>query len=212
MVHRLLITQAAVWHFLEQPPKWSINHESRLSCEKSDSPEIGSGRGFKVWQQQNKIFFVKYRNSVLQAIVTKYDEVREELREWCKEKRGRQQKMSKTLGVSKQLVTGWMSGRCRMSLEDYLRIQEIRAEDFPKMEYNARFRADMAEKTEACIKSGLKTFWEVTEALVLIKQHKLYEEKKYGTFDDYCTRRWGLIGLKKTMKILTTRESSFPKL
>jgi hypothetical protein len=52
MVHRLFITRAAVWHFLEQPPKWSINHESRLPCEKSDSPEIGSGSGFKVWQQQ----------------------------------------------------------------------------------------------------------------------------------------------------------------
>jgi transcriptional regulator with XRE-family HTH domain len=147
--------------------------------------------------------------------VTKYDEVREELREWCKEKRGRQQKISKTLGVSKQLVTGWMSGRCRMSLEDYLRIQEIRAEDFPKMEYNARFRADMAEKTEACIKSGRKTFWEVTEALVLIKRDRLYAEKKYGTFDDYFTFECGglsLIGLKKRMKILTAPESSFPKI
>ena len=147
--------------------------------------------------------------------MTKYDEVREELREWCKEKRGRQQKISKTLGVSKQLVTGWMSGRCRMSLEDYLRIQEIRAEDFPKMEYNARFRADMAEKTEACIKSGLKTFCEVTEALVLIKRDRLYAEKKYGTFDDYFTFECGglsLIGLKKRMKILTAPESSFPKI
>ena len=78
------------------------------------------------------------------------------------------------------------------------------------MEYDARFRAHMVERTEACIKSGLKTFCEVTEALVLIKRDRLYAEK-YGTFDDYFTRRWGLIGLKKTMKILTTRESSFPK-
>ena len=165
----------------------------------------------KVWQQQNKIIFESTKIVYFKIIVTKYDEVREELREWCKEKRGRQQKISKTLGVSKQLVTGWMSGRCRMSLEDYLRIQDIRAEDFPKMEYDARFRADMVERTEACIKSGLKTFCEVTEALVLIKRDRLYAEK-YGTFDDYFTRRWGLIGLKKTMKILTTRESSFPKL
>jgi transcriptional regulator with XRE-family HTH domain len=148
----------------------------------------------------------------LNAIVTKYDKVREELREWCKEKRGRQQKISKTLGVSKQLVNGWMSGRCRMSLEDYLRIQDIRAEDFPKIEYDARFRAQMAENTEACIKSGLKTFCDVTEALVLIKRDRLYAEK-YGTFDDYFTRRCGLslIGLKKRMKILTAPESSFPK-
>jgi hypothetical protein len=143
------------------------------------------------------------------VIVTKYDEVREELREWCKEKRGRQQKISKTLGVSKQLVTGWMSGRCRMSLENYLRIQDIRAEDFPKMEYDARSLADMVQKTEACIKSGLKTFCEVTEALVLIKRDRLYAEK-YGTFDDYFTRGCGLslIGLKKTMKILTDRDKS----
>ena len=145
----------------------------------------------------------------LNAIVTKYDKVREELREWCKEKRGRQQKISKTLGVSKQLVNGWMSGRCRMSLEDYLRIQDIRrAEDFPKMEYDARSLADI----EACIKSGLKTFCEVTQALVWIKRDRLYAEK-YGTFDDYFTRRCGLslIGLKKRMKILTAPESSFPK-
>jgi transcriptional regulator with XRE-family HTH domain len=166
----------------------------------------------KVWQQQNKIVFESTKIVYFEVIVTKYDEVREELREWCKEKRGRQQKISKTLGVSKQLVAGWMSGRCRMSLEHYLRIQDIRAEDFPKIEYDARFRAQMVEKTEACIKSGLKTFCEVTEALVLIKRDRLYP-KKYETFEDYFTLRWGLnlFGLKKRMKILTTRESSFPK-
>ena len=158
----------------------------------------------KVWQQQNKIIFESTKIVYFKIIVTKYDEVREELREWCKEKRGRQQKISKTLGISKQLVTGWMSGRCRMSLEDYLRIQDIRAEDFPKMEYDARSVADI----EACIKSGLKTFCEVTEALVLIKRDRLYAEK-YGTFDDYFTFECGglsLIGLKKRMKILTAWE------
>jgi DNA-binding XRE family transcriptional regulator len=41
----------------------------------------------------------------------KIEEVLEELRAWCTERRGRNLELAKKLGVSKQLVTDWLKGR-----------------------------------------------------------------------------------------------------
>lgn len=43
---------------------------------------------------------------------------------------------------------------------------------------------------ENTIERGLKSFIEVGEALLEIKQNKLYKEK-YKTFSEYCEQRWG---------------------
>lgn len=42
---------------------------------------------------------------------------------------------------------------------------------------------------EGRIARGLETFYEVGEALILIRQHKLYRIT-YRTFEDYCAQRW----------------------
>jgi hypothetical protein len=39
------------------------------------------------------------------------------------------------------------------------------------------------------IESGLKTFWQVGEALAKVRDGKLYKAE-YGTFEDYCLKRW----------------------
>jgi DNA-binding transcriptional regulator YiaG len=52
-----------------------------------------------------------------------YNKLREQLRTWCKAGRGRQKKIAETLGVSKQLVSGWLSGHRIMSLDEWLQIQ-----------------------------------------------------------------------------------------
>ena len=44
---------------------------------------------------------------------------------------------------------------------------------------------------EAVIERGLKTFCEVGEALLAIRDGRLYRQD-YSTFEDYCISRWGL--------------------
>ena len=44
---------------------------------------------------------------------------------------------------------------------------------------------------EAVIERGLKTFCEVGEALLAIRDGRLYREN-HSTFEDYCTSRWGM--------------------
>jgi len=46
------------------------------------------------------------------------------------------------------------------------------------------------ERCEVVIKQGLKTFVEVGQALMLIREKKLYRVE-YGTFKDYCEEKWG---------------------
>jgi transcriptional regulator with XRE-family HTH domain len=121
--------------------------------------------------------------------MTKYERAIEELREWCKAKRGRQQKIAKALRVSKQLVNGWLSGRCRMSLEDHFRIQDVREEGIPKPKHDATSLAHMVKATETSIEKGLKTFNDVMESFLLIKKNKYYTEQ-YRTFEEYCIDRW----------------------
>jgi hypothetical protein len=43
--------------------------------------------------------------------------------------------------------------------------------------------------TEARIERGLQTFVEVGNALMEIREHKLY--RSFGTFEEYCQKRWG---------------------
>jgi hypothetical protein len=43
----------------------------------------------------------------------------------------------------KQLVNGWLSGRCRMSLEDHFRIQDVREGGIPKPKHGATRLAHM---------------------------------------------------------------------
>ena len=46
------------------------------------------------------------------------------------------------------------------------------------------------ERCEVVIKQGLETFVEVGQALMLIREKKLYRVE-YGTFKDYCEEKWG---------------------
>ena len=46
-------------------------------------------------------------------------------------------------------------------------------------------------RCEAVIESGLRTFVEVGEALMEIRDSRLYRET-HGTFEDYCQERWGM--------------------
>ena len=47
------------------------------------------------------------------------------------------------------------------------------------------------ERCEVVIKQGLKTFVEVGQALMLIKEKKLYRGR-YGTFEKYCQEKWDM--------------------
>jgi hypothetical protein len=45
---------------------------------------------------------------------------------------------------------------------------------------------------EIVVSRGLQTFMEVGMALASIRERKLYREKGYGTFKEYCRAEWGL--------------------
>lgn len=47
------------------------------------------------------------------------------------------------------------------------------------------------EECERVIERGLTTFVEVGQALMEIRDGRLYREQGYGTFEDYCQKRWG---------------------
>lgn len=47
------------------------------------------------------------------------------------------------------------------------------------------------ERCEVVIKQGLETFVEVGQALMTIRDKRLYRAD-FGTFDDYCRDRWGI--------------------
>jgi hypothetical protein len=44
---------------------------------------------------------------------------------------------------------------------------------------------------EAIIQNGLRTFIEVGNALLEIRDERLYREQGFKTFEDYCQKRWG---------------------
>jgi hypothetical protein len=44
---------------------------------------------------------------------------------------------------------------------------------------------------EKVIERGVRTFIEVGEALLEIRERRLYREQGFGTFEDYCEKRWG---------------------
>ena len=51
--------------------------------------------------------------------------------------------------------------------------------------------ADRFDDLEICIANGLQTFVEVGNALAEIRDARLYR-MHYGTFEDYCQKRWGI--------------------
>ncbi len=51
--------------------------------------------------------------------------------------------------------------------------------------------ANQMEMAEKCISAGMKPFLEVSEALLLIKQNRLYEIAQFRSFEEYCSDRWG---------------------
>ncbi len=57
-------------------------------------------------------------------------------------------------------------------------------------ELNPRETAQL-ESYEAAIKAGLQTFYEVGNALLAIRDARLYR-RDFGTFEDYCRNRWGM--------------------
>ena len=57
---------------------------------------------------------------------------------------------------------------------------------------------------EAVIERGLKTFCEVGEALLAIRDGRLYRAT-HSTFDDYCRERWGFSRVRAHQLIEATK-------
>jgi transcriptional regulator with XRE-family HTH domain len=55
-----------------------------------------------------------------------YSKIIEELREWCKAQHGRQKELADGLGISKQLVSSWLTQGRKISLNQWIKIQEWR--------------------------------------------------------------------------------------
>jgi hypothetical protein len=53
-----------------------------------------------------------------------YEKILQELRQWCIP-RGRQQQLADQLGVSKALVSLWLRGTRRLSLDQWIAIKQI---------------------------------------------------------------------------------------
>lgn len=53
------------------------------------------------------------------------------------------------------------------------------------------YEADELNRHEATIQRGFDTFIEVGEALLAIRDKRLYRQE-YGTFEEYCRQRWGM--------------------
>lgn len=53
--------------------------------------------------------------------------------------------------------------------------------------------ADLLTEAEATIERGIKTFREVGEALLSVRDNRLYRAE-FATFEDYCNERWQLSG------------------
>src|SRR4051794_11145636 len=71
--------------------------------------------------------------------------------------------------------------------------------------------SDLLAKQEAIIKRGEQTFLAVGEALMTIRDERLYKTAGFKTFDLYCRERWGwskvrsiqLIGAAKAVTTVT---------
>lgn len=48
------------------------------------------------------------------------------------------------------------------------------------------------ETLEGILERGLQTFYEVGDALQEVRDRRLYRDAGYGTFEDYCSDRWGI--------------------
>lgn len=47
------------------------------------------------------------------------------------------------------------------------------------------------DELEGTIRQGLKTFMEVGKALASIRERRLYKDRGYTTFEEYCREEWG---------------------
>ncbi len=61
----------------------------------------------------------------------------------------------------------------------------------PRKELTATEAAQF-EACETTIKAGLETFYEVGNALLAIRDARLYR-RDFATFEDYCRQRWGMV-------------------
>jgi hypothetical protein len=61
----------------------------------------------------------------------------------------------------------------------------------PQPKSNTQPDKDRLTLLEATIERGLSTFIEVGNALVEIRDDRLYRERGFHTFEDYCRQRWG---------------------
>lgn len=60
------------------------------------------------------------------------------------------------------------------------------------------------EEAEQIIKSGLASFMEVGEALMAIRDGKLYREK-FKTFEEYCRKRWDM-GRRHAYRLIDAKQ------
>ena len=51
------------------------------------------------------------------------DDLMRSLSLWCKDGRGRQKALAEEMGVSEQLVSNWLAGRKKPSLDKYLQLR-----------------------------------------------------------------------------------------
>jgi len=61
------------------------------------------------------------------------------------------------------------------------------------------------DELEKVIERGKQTFMEVGEALLSIKERRLYREAGFDTFDAYCRKRWGF-GKRRANQVLAAAE------
>jgi hypothetical protein len=61
------------------------------------------------------------------------------------------------------------------------------------------------DELEGVIERGQQTFMEVGEALLTIKERRLYREAGFDTFDAYCQKRWGF-GKRRANQVLAAAE------
>lgn len=56
----------------------------------------------------------------------------------------------------------------------------------------ANLQAAHLKACESIIEAGQRTFVEVGQALAKIREHRLFREAGFSSFDDYCRERWGM--------------------
>ena len=55
------------------------------------------------------------------------DTLMTKLKDWCKNKHGRQKDLAEELGITEQLLSNWLAGRKKPSLDKYLALRAFLA-------------------------------------------------------------------------------------